>query len=126
MSVHQSVWPAPARVERKKEIWRRYADGLQGVRGITLFEHELERTAPWFIDSMADDREALMAHLKTAGIGTRVMYPPINKQLAYNVPGDHPVSSLVGSKGLWLPSAVQLSDAQIDHICNAVRAFYAK
>lgn len=114
----------PARVERKKEIWRRYADNLTGVSGIKLFNHDLERTSPWFIDSLAENREGLIAHLKAAGIGTRVMYPPINKQIAYQVVGEHPVSSLIGGKGLWLPSAVQLTDAEIDRISNEIQSFY--
>jgi perosamine synthetase len=115
----------PARVVRKKAIWQRYADGLAGVNGITLFQHDLERTAPWFIDSLADRREELMEHLKGVGVGTRVMYPPINRQVAYQVPGDHPNSGRIGTHGLWLPSAVQLENAEIDHITGAIKAFYA-
>jgi perosamine synthetase len=113
-----------ARVVRKKEIWQRYSDGLAGVNGIRLFEHDLNRTAPWFIDALVEERDALITHLKVANIGSRVMYPPINNQLAYKVAGRHPVSELVGEKGLWLPSAVQLTDPQIDYITEAIRSFY--
>ena len=116
----------PARVERKKEIWRRYASNLSGVSGIQLFDHDLVRTSPWFIDSTVENREGLIAHMKAAGIGTRVMYPPINKQIAHQVPGEHAVSNLIGEKGLWLPSAVQLTDADIIRICQAIRVFYAE
>jgi perosamine synthetase len=116
----------PARVERKKEIWRRYADNLIGVSGIKLFDHDLERTSPWFIDSLVENRERLIAHMKAGGIGTRVMYPPINRQIAYGVGGSHPVSELVGEKGLWLPSAVQLTDADIKRICATIRSFYTE
>lgn len=114
----------PARVERKKEIWRRYADNLTGVSGIKLFDHDLERTSPWFIDSLVENREGLIAHMKAAGIGTRVMYPPINKQIAYQMAGEHSISNLIGEKGLWLPSAVQLTDEEVDRICAAIRGFY--
>lgn len=114
----------PWRVERKKEILRRYRAGLDGVSGISLFDQDLENTTPWFIDCIAEGREGLMAHLKAAGIGTRVMYPPINAQEAYGVPGAHPVSEWVGEKGLWLPSMGQLTDGQIDRITGEIRAFY--
>ncbi len=114
----------PARVERKKEIWRRYANNLSGISGIRLFDHDLDLTSPWFIDSIVDDRDALILHLKGAGIGTRVMYPPINRQVAYQVPAECPVSVLIGEKGLWLPSAVQLLDEQIDKICSEISKFY--
>jgi len=114
----------PARVERKKEIWRRYASNLSGVSGIQLFGHDLQRTSPWFIDSLAENREGLISHLKEAGIGTRVMYPPINKQIAYQVAGEHLISTLIGVKGLWLPSAVQLTDLEIDRISQEIKSFY--
>lgn len=113
-----------ARLSLKKRIWRRYAEGLAGVNQVSLFPQDLDRTAPWFIDTLVKDREGLMTHLKAGGIGTRVMYPPINKQIAYQVAGEHPVSNLVGEEGLWLPSATQLSDTDIDRITDAIKAFY--
>jgi perosamine synthetase len=116
----------PVRVERKKEIWQAYADGLQGIEGIKLFPHDLKCTSPWFIDSLVEKREELMTYLKQAGIGTRTMYPPINKQQAYAFAGEHPVSNLIGEKGLWLPSAVQLTNEDITRICTAIRDFYSK
>jgi perosamine synthetase len=54
------------------------------------------------------------------------MYPPINKQEAYNVQGNHPVSNLVGEKGLWLPSAAQLTNEEIEFICDNISIFYNK
>jgi perosamine synthetase len=113
------------RVERKKAIWQRYKDGLTGVKGIKLFDHDLDLVAPWFIDSLCERREGLIAHLKAAGVGSRVMYPPINRQEAYQVEGTHPISELVGEQGLWLPSAAQLTDAQIDAICAAIASYCA-
>lgn len=115
----------PARVERKKEILRRYQAGLANVAQVRFFEQDLALTTPWFIDVLVERREELQAHLKAAGIGTRVMYPPINKQEAYRVASEHPVSNLVGERGLWLPSAAQLTDAQVERICAAIAAFYA-
>ena len=112
------------RVERKREIWRRYQRGLAGIPGVSLFAQDLAISTPWFIDTLVTRREELMASLKAAGIGTRPMYPPINRQQAYQAPGDHPVSNRVGHEGLWLPSAAQLADADIDFICAAIRRFH--
>lgn len=114
----------PARVARKKKLWGRYADGLAGLDGITLFAHDLSHTSPWFIDSLVDRRADLVNFLLKTGIQTRVMYPPVNRQKAYQVSGIHPVSDEVGSRGLWLPSAVQLSDSDVDRITRAIRSFY--
>lgn len=114
----------PVRVERKKAIWRRYKENLEGISGVRLFDHDLRYTVPWFIDALVEDRLALIQHLKGRGVGTRVMYPPINRQEAYGIPGDHPVSNLIGEKGLWFPSAIQLTDDQVDRVCREVRSFY--
>lgn len=114
----------PWRVERKKEILRFYKKYLEEVNEIKFFDQDLSCTTPWFIDILAENRDELVIYLKENGIGSRTMYPPINKQIAYRVEGNHPVSNLVGEKGLWLPSASQLSDEQINLVCEKIREFY--
>ena len=112
------------RVARKKEIWKKYKKELKGIDYVKLFNHNLELTSPWFIDSIVEDRPNLIKFLNDQKIGTRVMYPPINAQTAYRVPGNHPVSQQVGEKGLWLPSYVQLTDEEISYITSKIREFY--
>ena len=114
----------PDRVEHKKEILRTYHELLKDVKQVRFFDQDLEYTVPWFIDCIVEDREGLISHLKEHNIGSRVMYPPINKQKAYSYPGNYPVSNVVGSKGLWLPSYAQLSFKDIDFICDSVKSFY--
>ena len=112
------------RVNRKKEIYRLYQALLSDLDTVKFFEQNLEYTTPWFIDILAEYRNELADFLNKKGIGTRFMYPPINQQTAYNVPGSFPVSELVGQKGLWLPSANQLTNDQIEFICNEIVSFY--
>jgi len=112
------------RVGRKKEIYKRYLTQLSDVKEIQFFDQDLTSTTPWFIDSLVENREALQLALKGNGIGARVMYPPINKQKAYQIAGEHRVSNLVGERGLWLPSSGQLTDSEIDHVCDSIKAFY--
>ncbi len=114
------------RVERKKEIFLQYENGLTGIDEISLFEHNLKHTSPWFVDSVCNHRDKLKEFLHTKGIGTRIMYPPINKQKIYFTDQTFKVSENVGEKGLWLPSSVQLTDAQIKIIVSAIKEFYAK
>ena len=118
------------RVERKKEILKLYQAGLKNVKQIKFFEQDLACTTPWFIDVLAEDRDDLMKYLKENEIGSRLMYPPLNRQVAYtsilSEPDDSkfPVSNLVGKKGVWLPSATQLTDSQILFVCNTIENFY--
>ena len=52
--------------------------------------------------------------------------PPINKQKAYNIKGEHKVSNIIGEKGLWLPSSSKLTNEQIDYVCDKIKDFYLK
>jgi perosamine synthetase len=113
-----------SRVIRKKEIYQKYCSLLKELNSITLYENNVDTTAPWFIDCKAEDRDLLVEYLKKRGIGSRVMYPPINEQKAYNVLGHFPVSKEVGEKGLWLPSMVQLKDSEVVKICRHIKEFY--
>jgi perosamine synthetase len=114
----------PERIKRKQEIYKKYKAELSGLDGLKLFENNTKYCAPWFIDSMAKDRDNLIQYLKSKNIGTRLMYPPINVQKAYGVTGSFPVSEAVGREGLWLPSMVQITDDQIMHVCNSIREYY--
>jgi perosamine synthetase len=115
----------PWRVDRKKEIYNLYKEKLSDVKQVLFFDQDLQHTTPWFIDVLVEDREKLQAFLKENGVGTRIMYPPINKQVAYNISGEFEVSNIIGVKGLWLPSAAQLSDIQIIYICEKIKYFYS-
>jgi perosamine synthetase len=114
----------PWRIERKKMIYRLYRQLLSACPQVEFFEQDLTHTTPWFIDVLAESREALVHHLKLNNVGARTMYPPINKQEAYGVAGEHPVSNDVGQRGLWLPSASQLTDDEVHRVCSAILAFY--
>lgn len=112
------------RVDRKKEILKLYRKLLKGMKQVRFFDQDLKYTTPWFMDVLVDDRNKLQAYLKDNNIGTRIMYPPINKQVAYKYPGNFPISNLVGEKGLWLPSASKLTNKEIIYVTKKIRKFY--
>ncbi len=114
----------PNRIILKKKIYKKYQEALKDIDDIKFFKHDFDNTSPWFIDCMVEKREGLMKHLSANNIGSRIMYPPLNKQKAYSIDGDHPVSYNIGNKGLWLPSYSQLSDHEIERITNAIKEFY--
>lgn len=112
------------RVDRKKEIYALYIKELKNLSQVKFFAQDLTYTTPWFIDTLVENRGELQMFLKEKGIGTRIMYPPINHQEAYQIKGEHPVSNIIGEKGLWLPSASQLTDEQILYITENIKNFY--
>jgi perosamine synthetase len=116
----------PWRVERKKEIYSLYKEHLHKVDEIRFLSQDLTCTTPWFIDVLVENRNVLQSYLNDRNIGTRIMYPPVNRQVAYRIPGEFPISESVGENGLWLPSAVQLTDNDIAFICKTIIDFYEK
>src|SRR3989338_5743780 len=72
----------PWRVQRKKEIYSLYQQGLKGISGISLIPTDLTNTSPWFIDIMisSNRRTALIKYLKERGIGSREFYPPLHSE----------------------------------------------
>jgi len=114
------------RVKRMKDIYARYRKNLLNVNEVQFFNQDLKNTTPWFIDIKAKKRDDLIAFLKLNNIGSRIMYPPINKQQAYNVEGEHIVSNEIGVAGLWLPSSSKLTNEQIDFICDHIIKFYER
>lgn len=115
----------PARLERKKAIWNRYRDRLAGISAIAWIETDTDMVAPWFIDIYVEDKEALQAHLKAAGIGSRPVYPPVHTQKIYGLSDlSFPVAEEFSRRGLWLPSSVSLTNGEVDRVADAVLGFY--
>jgi len=113
------------RITRKKEIYNLYLEKLRNQsKKFRLIENDTNHTAPWFYELVCEEREALKLFLNNRGIGTREMYPPINKQKAYGLNDEMPISDEIGQMGLWLPSQVQLTDSQIGYICDAIKSYY--
>ena len=78
-----------------------------------------------------EDRDALQAHMKEAGIPTMVYYPsPMHFQIAYKQYGDGegsmPVSEALCHTVMALPMHPYMSDETADQVVSAVKAFYAK
>lgn len=115
----------PERVRRKKEMGKLYEKLLAGISGVELVPTNYDDTAPWFFDILCERREELQAYLKEKGIGTRIFYPPLHAEPAYGYDElSFPVAEEVSAKGLWLPSAISVTDTQIQEICGAIRTFY--
>lgn len=106
----------PQRLEKKKAMYKRY----QAALGDLMRPHN---GVPWFVDIYHPNRDALAQALKEKGIGTRLMYPliPTQKPFAsYPIYGDSSQDKLHAEQGLWLPSSLSLTDAQIDEVIEAV------
>ena len=70
-------------------------------------------------------RDALRRRLAARGVETRTFFVPLHLQPvhAHRFRGQrYPMSEALGSTGLYLPSGPALSDADIGHVADAIRA----
>ncbi len=114
----------PQRVKRKKELGRIYERELRGIPQIETIQTDLANTPPWFFDILCEQRDELMAYLKERGIGSRPFYPALHREPAFCREGDFPNAEYAAAHGLWLPSAVSLSDTTVAYICGVIKEFY--
>jgi dTDP-3-amino-3,4,6-trideoxy-alpha-D-glucose transaminase len=113
---------------RRRRIAARYREGMTGLSWLRL-----PNEAPWathvyhlFVIRVSS-RDELMEHLGSSSITTAIHYPlPPYRQPAYrDLPVPHPLGDLdaAHSELLSLPMGPHLSNAQVDHVIDAVSRF---
>ena len=117
----QQMLKLPSRILRKKEIYKLYSKELSNVSEVNLIYNDIKYTAPWFIELLVKNRQGLIEYLKSKGIGSRIMYPPINDQLSYRMSGSFPHSKHIGDIGLWLPSFISITDLEVIYVCDCIK-----
>ncbi|MDJ0630922.1 MAG: DegT/DnrJ/EryC1/StrS family aminotransferase [Rhodobacter sp.] len=127
-----------ARVEeligRKREIFGWYRDRLGGMNGVTLNAEPADRfNTYWMTTAVLDrdlgqDTQSLMAAFSERGIDTRPFFHPMSKLPAYaDTPSAqgaetrNPVAYDISPRGINLPSAMRLTEADVDRVSTALR-----
>lgn len=110
------------RKQKKREIYARYRNSLECM--VEFLPTDLVDVSPWYVDVFTDRRDELAKYLAQKGIGTQMFYPAVHNTI---YPwGDFPISERVSSHGLWLPSSVNLTNEQIDYVCDVIWNFFRK
>jgi dTDP-4-amino-4,6-dideoxygalactose transaminase len=113
---------------RRQEIAARYDAALAGT-GIAPPARRADATHVFHQYVIrCPDRATVQAHLRARGIGTNVHYPmPVHAQPAYRGrvalgPAGCRETERVADEVLSLPMFPELTDAQVDQVCAALRA----
>jgi dTDP-4-amino-4,6-dideoxygalactose transaminase len=124
---HLTRWNAQRR-ERAAE----YGRLLAGVKQVICpYEPTWSRAVYHLYVIRAQDRDRMMSHLKTAGIGSGIHYPvPLHLQKAYArfcfKQGDFPITERVASEIVSLPMFPQLTAEQQANVVDEIVAFLMK
>jgi dTDP-4-amino-4,6-dideoxygalactose transaminase len=115
-----------AHTERRRAIAQRY---IAGLSGLPLVLPEYDADAVWHLFVLrTPEREALSKFLASREVQSLVHYPVlIPEQQAMPEPyqrGSLPVAERCAAEFLSLPINAELTDAQVDHVCESVRAFF--
>lgn len=116
------------RINRMKQNYSRYVEGLRGMEEINLLPFQVEKgEVPQWVDALAERRDELVEYLQGRGIFCRKFWFPLHSHKPYQLPDDRfPNSTHLTSKAFWLPSSFLLSDADIEQVCSHIRIFFNK
>ena len=117
---------------RKRWIVGQYTERLRDLPQITLpVEEPWARNVYWMYglvlnDDVPFDAAELARRLGQAGVDTRPFFLGLHEQPALQARGlfageRYPVAERIARRGLYLPSGLTLTEAQIDVVCAAVK-----
>ena len=111
------------RIKQKKKIFKYYFKFLSKNKNIKLFNFSKSET-PWFVDIYVNKPKELQKFLQKKGVKTRLVYPSLDTLPIFNYKGKNKVANYYCSRGLWLPSSLNLNKSKILHISNLINNFF--
>ena len=113
-----------------------YRERLAAIPGVRLQRQQERGESVFWMNGIAlspnygKGRDELIAHLRQQGIDTRLFFNGMHRQPALKRYGcdcarSYPVSDYLADNGFYLPSGSGLTEADIDRVCAAIRAFRA-
>jgi perosamine synthetase len=125
-------------VEKKRTLFRWYKERLGGTDGVTLNPEQPGIDSQfWMITALVDPKHgigkaALMDALSAKGIDSRPFFHPLSSLPAYEGRAQAAAARLrnvnayaIAPWGINLPSALALTEAQVDTVCEVFRGALA-
>ncbi|WP_243710739.1 DegT/DnrJ/EryC1/StrS family aminotransferase [Actinomadura sp. KC216] len=124
-----------AQIRRRAELAAAYTERLRDAPGVTrvpvIASREATTNPVFYVYVIeVERRDDLVRHLTEQGIGTEVYYPiPLHLQPCFaelgHVKGDFPHAERACERTVALPFYPDMSDADVDLVCDAIGSFYA-
>ncbi len=114
--------------KKRKSIADKYFKKIRNEKIILLNNEFKDRTSCFHqFCVLADNKEKFIEYLRGQGIGAGNFYPvPLHKQKAFNYLGREdnlPIAESICNRSVCLPVFPELSEEEIDYICNAVNMY---
>ena len=120
-------------INRKRWIAKNYTDRLSDLAQLSLpTEQSWAQRVFWMYgvvlsDDVSFDATEFASRLRKKNIDTRPFFLGMHEQPVLQARGlfageRYPVTERLARRGLYLPSGLPLTEAQIDEVCSAVRA----
>jgi perosamine synthetase len=123
-------------VVRKRQIFEWYRARLEDVPGLVLnYEAAGTRNTYWMVTAILPEaselkKDRLMELFQREGVDTRPFFHPLSAIPAYaNEPqaerarARNHISHAISPRGINLPSALNLTEAQVDRVCGLLKQF---
>lgn len=120
-------------IVRKRRMGALYTELLAGVPGLTLpaSRTDYAESIYWVFAVLLDanvpfDAREMISRLAKRGVGARPFFWPMHEQPVFRDMGlfageSHPVAERIARRGLYIPSGMALTDAQLHEAAAAVR-----
>lgn len=123
-------------LERKRRMAAAYRERLCDLPGLTLpVEKPWAKNVYWMYGLVLDvslpfDAAGLADRLREKGVETRPFFLGMHEQPVFHRMGlfvdeHYPVAEHLARRGLYLPSGLALTEAQIEQVCDTVREVWA-
>lgn len=115
----------PERVKRRDEIASRYRNQLSNQDGLRLPQNERKPSSVHHLFTIllddTIDRTSFRLHMRELCVDTSMHYPPVHMFKGFHEEGIIlPITEYIGEHSVSLPIFNQISNEQIDFVCNAV------
>lgn len=105
-------------LEEKRRISKMYRQELGDT---DVAPAETDGSGAFYI--LSGERDRLQDKLEEKGIGSRKLFPPLNRMKPFKQDSDFPVSEKLSRKGLVLPNYPEMSNQDVKEVCDTVKEY---
>ena len=118
-------------IENRGRVAKLYTEGLKNVEGVKVqgIKAANQHNVYYVFNIFAENRDGLAEFLKSKGVATSIYYPkPLHLQKCFEYlgykEGQFPVTEKMCKQILALPIYPELTNEEVQYICECIKEFY--